>query len=283
MNKAAQTIGPGDYQEPRCLLDMGTPFGEDARPAALPMDRITERLDSLCARRDFAAAERHLNYWLAEARSNGDRRAEFSLQGERMGFYRKQGRREEACAAAEAALALLDAAGLDSIGAGTCYVNVGTVYDNFGQPERALPYFQRARVIYERSLPPEDPRLGGLYNNMGLVLGELGRYAEARKLFQTALGIMEGTRHGPWEQAVTLLNLADLALAELGPEAAETEIQVALTRAAALLDAPEPPRSDYYVFVCEKCAPGFDYHGWFAYAAELRERTAEMGKEAGQR
>ena len=269
------SIEKEDYQEPRCPLDMNGGFGRESTPS-LPMGRIVEKLDAYCARRDFEGALRHLDYWLAEARANRDYRGEFSMQNERMGFFRKQGRRAEALAAADAALSLLDAAGRESIGAGTCYVNVGTVYDTFDQPADALPYFEKARAIYEKELPPRDPRLGGLYNNMALALSGVGRFPEARQYFRRALDAVEGSRYGAWEQAVTWLNLADTATAEKGAEDAETEVAEYLQNAAALLDGPEPPRDAYYAFICEKCAPCYDYHGWFAYAGELRERAEKL-------
>ena len=264
------TIDKEDYLEPRCLLGMA-PLGDAEAPAPLPLRRVVEKLDEYCARRDFAGAERHLDYWLAEARQSGDRRGEFSLQNERMGFFRKQGRREDAYAAAEAALALIAEA--DEVSAATCRVNVGTVYENFGEPARALPEFEAARGAYERFLPAGDPRLGGLYNNMALSLTGLGRCGEAMALYRRALKVMEGTRYGPWEQAMTWLNMADAVTAELGDEGAEEEAGEYLKRAEALLNDESVPRDAYYAFVCEKCAPGFDYYGWFYFAAELRERA----------
>ena len=264
------TIGKEDYQEPRCLLS-GEAFGEPEKYEPIPLHRVIGKFDEYCARRDFSAAERHLDYWLAEARQTGDRRGEFSLQNERMGFYRKQGRREEAFAAAEAALALIAVA--DPVAAATCHVNVGTVYDSFGKPGRAVPEFRAAQAGYEAELDPKDPRLGGLYNNMALALAGTGEYAEANALYQRALDIMEGTAYGPWEQAMTWLNLADAGAAEHGLEAAEETVQHCLERAEALLDDETISRNAYYAFICEKCAPGFDYYGWFAYAAELRERA----------
>ena len=166
--------------------------------------------------------------------------------------------------------------GEQSSAAGTGYVNVGTVYENFAMPSEAIPYFEKAREIYERELPPGDSRLAGLYNNMALALAATGRFDEARALFERALEIMEGKPNGPWEQAVTWLNLADAAEAELGYEAAEERIQLCLERAERLLAGSESERDGYYAFVCEKCAPGFDHYGWFACARELRERAERI-------
>lgn len=268
-----RTLEAADHVEPACLL-CGEPFGEPERFRPVPMDRVRARLDALEGRRDFAGAERQLRYWLEEARMGRDKRGEFSLRNEMMGFYRKQGRRADAYRCADEALALIPALDIgDSVAAATCYVNCATVYDAFGEAERALPFFEKARAMYEARLSPTDPLLGGLYNNMALALVQVGRYAEAMSYYEKALAIMASAPNGALEQAVTWLNIADALYAQRGAEAGEAEIQRCLERAAALLDDPRPPRDGYYAFVCEKCAPGFDYHGWFAYAAELRERA----------
>ena len=271
-DQTPRALEPADYVEPACLL-CGEPFGEPEHFRPVPMDRVRARLDELEGRRDFAGAERQLKYWLEEARMGRDRRGEFSLRNEMMGFYRKQCRRADAYRCADEALALIPALDIgDSVAAATCCVNSATVYDAFGEADRALPLFEQARRIYEKRLDPADPLLGGLYNNMGLALAQLGRCGEAMELFEQALNIMASKPGGELEQAVTWLNMADALLADRGAEEAEAEIQRCLERAAALLDDPHPPRDGYYAFVCEKCAPGFAYHGWFAYAAELKER-----------
>ena len=267
-------IGKEDYLEPRCLLDMTQQFGgQESGVKPVPLQRVIEKLDEYTRRRNFGGAKRHIEYWLAEARAVGDKRGEFSLLNERMGFYRKQGRRAKAYESAEAALALIGAVGADSIGAGTCYVNCGTVYDNFEEPERALSMFEKAQEIYERELPADDPRLGALYNNMGLACAALGRFGEADTLFRKALGVMEGV---PADQAITWLNMCDTLAAERGESEAEEPIQRYLESAARCLDDESAPRDGYYAFVCSKCAPGFDHYGWFAYAGELRERAERI-------
>lgn len=261
-----------DYLEPDCLL-CGEPFGQEPAFQPVPMDRVRQKLDELEGRQDFAGAERHLNYWLEEARLGRDRRGEFSLDNELMGFYRKQGRKDEAYRYAALAQALIVPLGIEgSVAAATCYVNSATVYDAFGEPERALEWFGRARDIYEKTLRPNDPLLGGLCNNMALALAATGRYDEAMALYERALDIMSTAPHGALEQAVTYMNMADAVHAQRGAEAGEELIGSYLDRAAALLDDPTLDRDGYYAFVCEKCAPGFDYYGWFAYAGELKER-----------
>ena len=218
--------------------------------------------------------ERHLLYWLEEAKLGGDRRGELMIRNELIGHYRKTGERDKAVPQVEAALQLLDALGFEgTITAGTTCVNAATAYQAFGEPEKALAVFERARKNYEAipSLKPE--LLGGLYNNMALTLVSLRRFAEANALYEKAIETMAKAPHGALEQAITYLNMANAAEEEQGLlDAAET-IDAHLEKAQELLDTPSVPRDGYYAFVCEKCAPTFEYYGWFAAANELNARA----------
>lgn len=265
-----------DYEEPRCALCMD----KDA-PAAIPQRRIREKLDDYMSRRDYAGAERHLKYWLAEAQQNGDLRGEFFLRGEMMGHYRKAGDKEQAILNANEGLNLIERLGFEgTISAGTAYVNAATVYDAFGMPERSVELFEKARAIYEGTLPETDGRLGGLYNNMGLAYMALKRFGEAYEAFLKALDIMGKVENGALEQAITYLNLANAVELEHGLEKGEQKIGQYLDKAAALLDEPSLPRDGYYAFVCEKCAPTFDYYGYFLIAADLSERAKAIYERA---
>ena len=263
-----------DYMDPACPL-CGKP-GETETPQPVPQDRIQRKLREYEDASDWQGAERHLRYWLAEAEMNRDRRGQLMLHNELMGFYRKQGSREAAFFHAEQANRLIAELQMeDTVTAGTTLVNTGTVYEAFGDPVGALDYFERARENYEKNLR-DDGRLGGLYNNMALALTSCGRYAEAKELFFAALRVMERQPHGEPEQAITWLNLADAAEAEMGPEEAAEITGDYADRAAELLDTPDLPRDGYYAFVCEKCAPVFGHYGYFAEEAELRRRVEEI-------
>ena len=268
-----------DYVDPRCAL-CGKP-GEEESARPVPVGRIMDRLREYEERGDWRAARRHLKYWLAEAEAVGDGRGQLTLHNEMMGFYRKQGDREKALFHAEAAVRLLKETGMeDTVTAGTTWVNAGTVREAFGDPEGGLLYFEMARAAYERNLPADDGRMGGLCNNMALSLAACGRYEEADRMFRRALKVMEKQEHGELERAITYLNMADAAEAALGPEKAEKTVEEYLGRAEKLLDAKTLPRNAYYAFVCEKCAPVFGHYGWFAAEAELKRR-AERGSAAG--
>ncbi len=264
-----------DYLDPSCVL-CGKP-GEPETAQPVPVGRILDKLREYEDRSDWAGAERHLAYWLAEAEANRDGRGQLMLNNELMGFYRKQGNREKATGHAGKALALVDALGMeDTITAGTTWVNAGTVREAFGDPVGGLECFEKARENYERNLPEGDGRLGGLYNNMALALTVCGRYREAENMFREALKVMEKQEHGELEQAITWLNMADAAEAELGAEDAAELTEEYADRAAELLDTASLPRNGYYAFVCEKCAPVFGHYGYFAEEAELKRRAEEI-------
>ena len=267
-----------DYVEPNCAL-CGMP-GEEAPLRPVPVDRIMAKLRAYEDRNDWPGVERHLTYWLREAEANRDERGQLLLNNELMGYYRKQGKRTEALAHADRAGDLVSRLKMENtVTAGTTWINIGTVKEAFGDAEGGLAFFEKAKENYEKNLPRDDGRLGGLYNNMGLGLAACGRYAEAESMYRQALEIMAEQPHGELEQAITWLNMADAAEASLCPEEADTKVERYLTRAEDLLNTPGLPRNGYYAFVCEKCAPVFGHYGWFMTEAELNRRAAAGGAD----
>ena len=279
-------IRPEEYLEPSCPFC--SDFYKPAEQTVTPVDlrRMTEKLDDYLGRNDMDGALRHLDYWRAEAIQGRDKRGLLSIENERMGLLRKLGRRDAAMESVRSALDLLAQTGLEgSVTAATTRLNCATVYKTFGRSAEALALYEQARAVYERQLDPADPRLGGLYNNLALALTDLDRFAEARKTYEKALAVMAQAPNGALEQAITQLNLADLAAREQGLLDAEAEIEARLDRAEALLQTPELPRNGYYAFVCDKCASVFDYYGRFLTAMDLRQTAEELyaGNGSGQK
>ena len=264
-----------DYTDPQC------PFCTDAYKTdnVKPIDaqRVITKLDEYLGHNDYAGAERHLKYWEAEAKAGNDLRGEFTLSEELMGLYRKLGRREEAISYAEKAVHYIDLIDLQgTVSAATAMLNAGTVYKAFGQAEKGIPLFEKAQAIYEEKLPAEDSRLAGLYNNFALALVDLGRFKEARALYQKALDIVLKAEGSEPEAAITFLNLASLAEREFGLEKAEKEIEGHLEHAEYLLKKPGLRKDGNYAFVAEKCAPVFGYYGWFGVEAELKAEAERI-------
>lgn len=238
-------------------------------------DRILSKLDSYLHKNDYASAERHLLYWLGEAEASGDVRVALLVNNELMGLYRKQGMEEQAIARVDAAIGLINDRGLQGqIGAATTLLNCATVYKAFGRADDALPLFDDAKAIYEAQLKPDDGRLGGLYNNMGLALSDLRRFGEARELYFKAIDIMKHNG-SDLEVAITVLNLATLSENELGLEESSEAVDEYLSQARDILEN-WTKRDGYYAFVCEKCASVFGYYGYFAYEEELTERSRRI-------
>lgn len=305
------TIGPADYAEPRCPLG-GETYASAPASIPVPQRRIIEKMDEYMSRRDYAGAERHLLYWLEEAKLGADARGELMIRGELIGHFRKTGNREAALREVDAALALLKRMDFEnSISAGTTYVNSATALSAFGEHERALSLFENARRIYESTPGTAAELLGGLYNNMALDLAALGRYAEAERLYDLAMEKMLGVPGGGLEAAITCLNRADLleqaggaeteaqdgagaagpqdsasavpqdgaaAPAPRGAREADTEARITALceEAVRLLKETDAPKDGYYAFVLEKCAPALDHHGFFLDAEELRAESARI-------
>lgn len=276
MSRNNTPLGPEDYAEPRCLL-CEEPYGAAPAVKPVPQQRIVSKMDEYMSRRDYEGARRHLLYWLEEAKLGGDRRGELLIRNELVGHCRKTGDREGAYQNGEAALALLKTLDFEnSISAGTTYVNFATACSAFGDNERALTLFEKARRVYEAAPGTRADLLGGLYNNMALALTALGRFEEAHRLYDRAMEQMGKVPGGALEQAITCLNRANLVEAETGLEAGEARIFALLDQAEALLADPAAPRDGYYAFVCEKCAPTFSYYGYFLTAQNLTEQAEKI-------
>ncbi len=266
-------IGKADWQEPRCLMcDV---------PGGIPQQRMMRKLDEYMSRRDYSGAERHLNYWLAEARQSADARGELLVLNEMIGHYRKTGNREQALLRADEALELNDRLGYArSRTGGTTCVNAATALQAFGENEKALRLFERARAVYESDPDIPGALLGGLYNNMALARAALQDWPEAEELYEKALACMAKVPGGRLESAITLLNLADALQARLGPEQAESRISDLVDRAVEYLEAPDAPEDGYYAFVLEKCVPSLQYYGYFAAADALGRKAKSIYERA---
>lgn len=242
---------------------------------SISTQRVLIKLDEYLSKNDYSSAERHLLYWLSEAESSSDHRAELLIRNELMGLYRKLGKRDEALDCVVKALNKIDSLDLgDQVGSATTFLNSATVYKAFGMADKSISLFERAKGIYESKLEANDSRLGGLYNNMALSLSDLSRFDEARELYNKAIGIMNVS--GSYlEVAITLLNLATMTENELGLENACDIIDKYLSEAKELLEGWED-RNGYYAFVCDKCASVYGYYGHFAYENELKERVKSI-------
>ena len=269
-------LTPEDYAEPRCLL-CDEPYGVVKEVKPVPQQRIIQKMNEYMSRRDYNGAERHLEYWLEEAKLGHDKGGELLIRNELIGHYRKTGEKENAFESIDEALRLVKELGFEnSISAGTTYVNSATAYNAFGENEKSIELFIRAKKVYEENENTSPSLLGGLYNNMALTYVALNNFDEAFSLYKKALAKMENVENGCLEQAITYLNMADALEAKDGSEKAESTVFEYLDRAYELLTGENVTKDGYYAFVCEKCAPSFSYHGYFLAANELNKRAESI-------
>ena len=248
----------------------------DGMDRTIPVRRVIEKMNEHMSRLDYDAAERHLKYWLSEARALGDRRGELTVLNELIGHARKTDQRELAEQSAKAALRPVDEPQLDnSETEGTTCINIATACCVFGEYEASLRMFSRAEAAY-RQMKEQDPwKMGGLYNNMGLTLTALKRYDEAMAAYRQALQWMGSVPDGAPEQAETCLNMANTLEYQFGAVEAEKEIAALLDRAEALLDTPGLTKDGYYAYILDHCAPTFEHYGYFLTAQRLRNWTKD--------
>jgi tetratricopeptide (TPR) repeat protein len=269
-------LTPEDYAEPRCLL-CDEPYGVTKEVKPVPQQRIIQKMNEYMSKRDYQGAERHLKYWLEEARLGHDKGGELLIRNELVGHYRKTGEKENAFESIGEALRLVNELGFgNNVSAGTTYVNCATAYNAFGENEKSIELFNKAKEVYESNDNTSPELLGGLYNNMALTNVALKNFDEAFSLYEKALQVMEKVENGVLEQAITYLNMADALEAKSGLEENEKTIFEYLDKAYDLLNDKNVKRDGYYAFVCEKCAPCFSYYGYFAAANDLKDRAESI-------
>ena len=275
-DRTDNTIRPEDYAEPRCVL-CDEPYGAEPDVRPIPQQRVLQKVDECMSRRDYAGVERTLDYWLEEATLGHDKRGQLMLHNEYIGHFRKVGNKAKAMEHIDAALPLLDELHFEgSVSAGTTYTNAATACNAFEENERAIDLFEKARAVYESSTRTDPKLLGGLYNNMALTLTDLKRFDEAWSLYEHALAVMGKVPSGEPEQAITYLNMADLHYVQSGTGLVDDDIENYLEQAWGLLNTETLTRDGYYAFVCEKCAPTFDWYGEEERAQDLTRRSEEI-------
>ena len=144
--------------------------------------RIIDKIDNMFEKDDLQGARRVLEYWEQEAKALGDTKGLLEILSEQIGLYRKLGEKEKGLEAVDEALAILACkGGAESVNDATIYLNCATTMKAFSMADEAIKYYEIAKQRYETSLPKDDYRLAGLYNNYATALCDLHRYEEGRK------------------------------------------------------------------------------------------------------
>ncbi len=269
-----------DYKEPNCVLCGGKEFyspNSEAPNGRIPVDRVISKVDSLFDKNNFNEAGRLLEYWKDEAVSLKDLAGELSMQSELVGYYRKTNNKEKAYESITRALELVDKLQQSEMASGaTIFLNCATAFKAFNEPEKAIVLYEKAEIIYKKVLTLSDQRFGGLYNNMALALVDLKRFNDAELSYKRALEIMTNVPNAQADVAITYVNMAHL-YEEIN---LEDKITDCLFNAYNFLNDENTVKNGYYAYVCEKCAPSFNYFGYGFIANELKKRSEEIYERA---
>lgn len=268
---------PMDYMESCCCFDAslytGTPDTQPC-PKAVDVPDLIQKLDALYEAGKEAEAGILLDEMLLLSRNAGDWRAELSLLGEQCGQCRRSGEREKALAAIARILQLIREHRMGStVSAATTLLNAATTLKCFGMARQSLPFFEQVSRVYGKSLDPSDYRFAGLFNNMALSYADVGEYGKAESLFRAAMKVIEHCEKPQNELAVSLCNLAELYYKQ---DVEDARVDQCMEQAWVYLNDPALPKDGYHAFTISKCAPSFEYFGFFLYAKELKERAAKI-------
>ncbi len=265
-----------DNKQPKTRIQFGcTDCGKQAGMARIPVARVMEKLDACFAVNDMDGAGRLLEYWEREAVSLGDVSGELSVVNELLGYYRKVGDAERGLRAVARSLELLALLHRENQTDGaTVMLNAATTMKAFGNAAEALPLYETVEQVYRQQLPANDSRFAGFYNNKALALVDVARYAEAEDCYRRALAVLQTSGQAEPDSAVTYVNMAHLY--EVWFPDAEKAVNECLEQAEQVLYHPHIKQDSYYAFVCSKCAPSYDYFGFFVTAKELRERAKRI-------
>ncbi len=269
-----------DYKEPQCALCSGKEFynpNQNLPDGRIPIDRIISKIDECFNKNQYLEAGRLLEYWRDESIVLKDTVGELSIQSELVGYYRKVNRKEDGLKAISRALELVDLLEQAKMSSGaTIFINCATAYKAFDIPEKALPLYELAEKIYSTNLSRVDVRFGGLYNNMAITFVALGRYEDAEKTYCKAVDVMKDIKEGKADLAITYVNMAHLY--DLMDR--KKRITECLFMAYDLLNDEDIKQNGYYAYVCEKCAPSYEYFGYKIISEQLKKVSVEIYERA---
>ena len=198
-----------------------------------------------------------------------------ALRNEAMDLFVKTKNKEKALESADAAMAILNNAMLDTRNAqATITMSAARVYAVFGEREKALFLYITSVEYYEKNLQPTDPRLANIYNNIALNISSLGEGPAALDLYEKAINIIKMKPESAPEEALTHLNIAYL-LKNMTENGSAEEVNRRIEKANELIDSCIAENT-YDAAVCEKCAHSFAALGKMSYQKELLARASRI-------
>ena len=196
---------------------------------SLDIEVFFQGLNHIFAAGELKAVSAYLRDSLAEAEAERDSHAAVTILNEMAGYFRSISDYAEALNASERAITVLRELGYENtVAHGTTLLNAGTAYRASGDNVRAMELFFQALAIFDKHLPSDDHRLAGLFNNIGAIYEDTGRYDEALDVLQRAVGILENHQGMESDAAVVQSNLALILLRLRRDDEARAALEKAL-------------------------------------------------------
>ncbi|XP_022150943.1 protein KINESIN LIGHT CHAIN-RELATED 1-like [Momordica charantia] len=191
-------------------------------------------------------------------------------------LYNKTGKSREAKSYADNALRIYTRPGIgascEELSSGL--VEISAVYEAVGEPEEAFRVLQRAMKAVEEGGGGQHSAIAGIEAEMGVMLYMVGRYGEARKAFEGAIGKLRGA--GKSVLFGILVNQMGLACIQLYriEEAAKL-----FEEAKLVLEQEYGTYHSYTLGVCSNLAAAFDAMGRVGEAIEILEHILKVREE----
>lgn len=230
---------------------------------------ILNKYDELLNNNLIKDAGEYLDSELKKAKEQNDAFTEMTLHNEVVSFHRRTGEQAKAVAAINEILELIEKFELkNSVLGANMYLNCATTLNFFKRTADSLPLFERAFEAYINTIPENDYRFAGFYNNYALALYDTENYTEALRYFRKALNILSLYKGNDSEMAVTFCNLAHLF------EKTEDEEMLVncLNSAYFSLKDYDGETNNNFILHCEKCIEAFKHFKKDNYIKEIEEK-----------
>ncbi len=239
----------------------------------VPVLRVINKLDEYFSVNDLKGAEELLNYWVDEAQRLEDSSGFLSMLNEQVGLYRRLNDSEKGLKAVEYALSLINEKNFYSSAVATIYINCATTLKAFGKVSEGLPYYKKAEQMYLELNENDNFKYASLYNNMASAYAEIGKFKLSEESYVKAIDILTKTGSNEGEIAVSYVNLAHLYFEN---DPFNEKVGECMELAWDKLNSAHISHDGNFAFICSKCAPSFEYFGYFQKSEKLKNEAEKI-------
>jgi tetratricopeptide (TPR) repeat protein len=236
---------------------------------------ILNKFDEYLNKNLIKEAGEYLEAEIKKAKEQNDSFTEMTLHNEVVSYHRRTGEQAKAVNAINEILELIEKFELkNSVLGANMYLNCATTLNFFDRTADSLPLFERAFEAYVNTIPENDYRFAGFYNNYALALYDTENYNEALRYFRKALNILSLYKGNDSEMAVIFSNLSHLFEKTDDSEMVEKRIYSAFM---ALKDY-DGEINNNFILHCEKCLDAFRYFKKDEFVKEIDDKLKEINK-----